>query len=212
MRIPNRIVAIIALLTVLAFPAALRAQDPSPQRPIPKPQTRRAPQKPAAEGAENTDLAATIQTPEEQMRRAVADLAGQINILTTEMRKLRQETRRNADSLQLLLYEERLARVEDKIGAAVDAKAQLDAREQDIQRRSRNIQGELILRGGLRRDEAEAALRAEFQRALDDIHSQQATQQQRQNDLQSEASRLRSRIEALRKRLEPNEEQPEKQF
>ena len=136
------------------------------------------------------------------MRRAITNLSTQIGLLTDEMRKLRRETERNSGMMELLLNEDRLAKVEDKIQDANNNKAQLDAREQDIQRRMRNIQGELLLRGGLRRDEAETAIRSELQRSLDDIRGQQAANQQRVAELNEQAGRLRSRVEALRKKLE----------
>jgi len=135
------------------------------------------------------------------MRRAITNLSAQIGLLTDEMRRLRRETERNSGMMELLLNEDRLAKVEDKIQDTVNNKAQLDAREQDIQRRMRNIQGELILRGGLRRDEAEAAIRSELQRALEDIRTQQVANQQRVAELNEQAARLRARVETLRKKL-----------
>jgi hypothetical protein len=103
-----------------------------------------------------------------------------------------------------LLNEERLAKIEDKMDDAINYKAQLDNQEADIQRRTRNIQQELVLRGGpvLRRDEAEAALRQDFQRALENIRTQQTANQTRIADLQAQADRLKARIEALRKKSE----------
>jgi hypothetical protein len=143
-----------------------------------------------------------IQEPEDQMRRAIANLSTQIGLLADEMRKLRRDTERNSGMMELLLNEDRLAKVEDKIQDATNNKAQLDAREQDIQRRTRNIQGELLTRGGLRRDEAEAAIRLELQRALEDVRTQQLASQQRVAELNEQAARLRARVEALRKKVE----------
>lgn len=139
---------------------------------------------------------------DDAMRRAIANLSTQIGLLTDEMRMLRRETQRNSSMMELLLNEDRLAKLEDKIQDAVDHKAQLDAREQEIARRTRNIQGELVLRGGLRRDEAEAAIRADLQRALDDVRSQQTVYQQRIVELNDQATRLRARVETIRKKLE----------
>jgi len=62
------------------------------------------------------------------------------------------------------------------------------------------------LRGGLRRDEAEAAIRAEIQRALDDVHNQQAGYQQRSAELIEHSTRVRARVEALRKKFDSMEE------
>ena len=145
------------------------------------------------------------------MRRAIANLSTQIGLLADEMRKLRRETERNSVTMELLLNEDRLAKVEDKIQEAGSNKAQLDAREQDIQRRMRNIQGELLARGGLRRDEAEAAIRNELQRALEDTRNHQTAQQQSLAELVSQATRLRTRVEILRKKVELEEAKSEKE-
>jgi len=59
-----------------------------------------------------------------------------------------------------------------------------------------------VLRGGLRRDEAEAAIRADLQRALEDAHSQQAAAQQRLAELNDQATRFRARVDTLRKKLD----------
>jgi hypothetical protein len=155
-------------------------------------------------------LTTPVQQPDEEMRRALTNLSTQIGLLTDELQKLRQETERNSGTMELLLNEDRLAKVEDKLQDALNFKAQLDAREQDIQRRMRNIQGELVLRGGIRRDESEAALRAEFQRALDDVRTQQTAQQQRIAELTAQATRLEARVEALRKKLEMEDGKAEK--
>jgi len=143
-----------------------------------------------------------IQEPEDLMRRAITNLSTQIGLLADEMRRLRRETERNSGMMELLLDEDRLAKVEDKIQDANNNKAQLDAREQDVQRRMKNIQGELLLRAGLRREEAEAAIRSELQRAVDDVRSQQIAYQQRIAELNEQAVRLRARVETLRKKLE----------
>jgi chromosome segregation ATPase len=145
------------------------------------------------------------------MRRAIVKLSTQIDSLAAEVKLLRRATERNSQTMELLLYEERLAKVEEKLDAAIDRKAELDAREQDIQRRLRNIQQEVMLRGGLRRDETEAALRAEYQRALDDIKNQQSLYQQRISELQTQVNRLRIQVETLRKKLERVEEKSDQQ-
>jgi predicted nucleic acid-binding Zn-ribbon protein len=140
------------------------------------------------------------------MQRAISSLATQIGLLNDEVRKLSRETGRNSEIMELLLNEDRLSKLEDKIQEAADRKAQLDAREQELVRRSRNIQGELVLRGGLRRDEAEAAIRSDIQRGLDDIHTQQAAYQQRAAELVEQSARVRARVETLRKKFESSEE------
>ncbi len=193
---------LIAITAAIAFSASSVTGEPTKQEPPARPRQTKPPQKPAPEPAEKPVLTTPIQEPEDAMRRAITNLSAQIGLLTDEMRKLRRETERNSGMMELLLNEDRLAKVEDKIQDANNNKAQLDAREQDIQRRLRNIQGELLLRGGLRRDEAEAAIRSEFQRALDDIRTQQAANQQRVAELNEQAARLRARVEALRKKLE----------
>lgn len=114
-------------------------------------------------------------------------------------------------TLELLLYEERLARVEEKIDGALQEKNRLNAREQEIQYRQRNIPQEVARSGVLRRSEAEAMIRADLQKALEDVHNQQGASQQRLADLQFQADRLRQRVELLRQRLERADEKEEKQ-
>lgn len=193
---------LIAITAAIAFSASSVTGEPTKQERPARPRQTKPPQKPAPEPAEQTVLTTPIQEPDDAMRRAISNLSTQIGLLTDEMRKLRRETERNSGTMELLLNEDRLAKVEDKIQDAANNKAQLDAREQDIQRRMRNIQGELLLRGGLRRDEAEAAIRSELQRALDDIRSQQVASQQRVAELNEQAARLRARVETLRKKFE----------
>src|SRR5436853_211460 len=140
------------------------------------------------------------------IQREMQNLAEQIQLLTAEVKRLRRATETNSDTAELLLIEERLGKVEDKIDVQQDKKAALDARELESQTRLRNIQQELLLRGGLRRDETEAAIRAEVQRSRQDIQDQRTTIQQRLNDLQSRASRLRARVEELQKKTEKPQE------
>jgi hypothetical protein len=141
------------------------------------------------------------------MNRALTNLSTQISVLTDELRKLRKETERNAGMMELLLNEDRLSKVEDKIQAAHDIKAQIDAREQDYLRRQKNIPTEVVMRGGLRRDEAEAAIKAELQRGLEDVRNQQIIYQQRIAELNEQATKLRARIERLRKKMEGTDEE-----
>ena len=134
--------------------------------------------------------------------RAILTLSQQITALTKEVKKMREDAERNSTMLELLLCEERLLRLEERIEQAINNKAQLDARAQDLLHRQRNISQELILRGGnvLRRDEAEAAIRQELQRALDDTRAQQTATQAKIGEMQAQADRLRYRIEALRQK------------
>jgi len=175
----------------------LRSRGPSPT--------------PTADPQDKSMSTSPVQDPDDLMRRAVTNLSTQIGLLTDEMRKLRRETERNSGMMELLLNEDRLSKVEDKIQDANNAKAQLDAREQDIQRRMRNIQGELLLRGGLRREEAEAVIRSELQRGLEDVRGQQVIYQQRIAELNEQATRLRARVESLRKKLETLDLKSEKE-
>ena len=193
---------LIAITAAIAFSSSSVTGEPTKQEPPARPRQTKPSQKPAPEPAEQTVLTTPIQEPDEAMRRAITNLSTQIGLLTDEMRNLRRETERNSGMMELLLNEDRLAKVEDKLQDAANNKAQLDAREQDIQRRLRNIQGELLLRGGLRRDEAEAAIRSELQRALDDVRSHQVAHQHRTAELNEQAARLRARVETLRKKLE----------
>jgi chromosome segregation ATPase len=206
-----RLRLLFSALILIALAVACFAQEPVRQVPAEKSRPSRATQKAPAEQVENPDLITTPVNSDEAMRRAIVNLSTQINELTAEMKMLRRTTERNSQTIELLLYEERLAKVEEKLDAAIERKADLDAREQDIQRRLRNIQQEVMLRGGLRRDEVEAALRAEYQRALEDVKNQQALYQQRIAELQTQVNRLRIRVEALRKKIERADEKSEQQ-
>jgi hypothetical protein len=190
--------SLVAVLAVAFFVMPCAAQEQKKQDPRP---AQKNPQ-----SQEVVEPEKQQPTTEEAMRLAISGLANQVGLLTSELRKLRQENERNSNLLELLLYEERLARLEEKIQDAIEYKNQLDAREQEFQRRLRNIQAEVALRGALRRDEAEAAVRAELQRALEETRAQQTTYQQRISDIQSQADRLRKRIEMIRKKIEPPEE------
>jgi chromosome segregation ATPase len=192
----------VAIIAAIGLSASSGAQALSKQDAPPRPRQTKQSQKPGPEPLEKPVSTTPIQEPEDAMRRAITDLSTQIGLLTGEMRKLRRETERNSGTMELLLTEDRLSKLEDKIQETADRKAQLDAREQEINRRTRNIPNELMLRGGLRRDEAEAAIRGELQRSLDDVHSQQAIAQQRLGELNEQAARFRARVEALRKKLE----------
>jgi hypothetical protein len=211
-KLTNLITTISLIITtalIMALAPVCRAQQPR-QDQVSKPRATRPAQKASADADEKI-VAEPQLTDSEMMRRTLGELSAQVGQLTAELRKLRRDNERNTDAMQLLLYEERLAKVEEKAQDAVDYKIQLDAREADLQRRLANIQQEVILRGGLRRDEAEKAIRAEFQRALDDIHTQQSNYQQRIAELQAQAVRLRARVEALRKKVERTEEQQQQQ-
>jgi chromosome segregation ATPase len=191
------------------FVATSQAQDLNKQTTKPVRQT------PKVVGPEKVEPEVVQETSEELLRKAITTLTEQVDKLTAEVKKMRQDSERNSTLLELSLLEERLTRIEDKLDAATSTKANLEAQDIDIQRRQRNVQQELILRGGaLRREEAEAALRQEFQRTLDSIRSQQSALQTRISDLQSQADRLRFRIETLRKKAErlelKNESQQDK--
>jgi chromosome segregation ATPase len=195
----------LSFVFVLALANPNLAQEPSNRAPSVKPQAARAAQN------DPTDKQERLASAGEEMRQAITQLTAEVISLGSEVQRLRKVTERNSATMELLLNEERLSKMEDKIRDATDRKAQLDAREQEIQRRMRNITGELIGRGALRRDEAETAIKAELQRALDDVHGQQTSYQQRITDLNTEAERLRARVEALRKKVDQVESKSENQ-
>ena len=197
----KRLFLIATLLVTVAFVCTVAdAQDP----PKPQPRPRPTQQQPKVTVEEKTEPEIVQETNEQILRRALDNLSDQVGKLTLEVQRMRQETERNSTMMELLLNEERLTKIEDKMDDAINNKAQLDNQEADIQRRTRNIQQELVLRAGpvLRRDEAEAALRQDFQRALENIRSQQTANQTRIADLQAQADRLKAKIEALRKKAE----------
>jgi chromosome segregation ATPase len=197
----RRLIAIFLLVTATTLTSvASPAQEPT-TTPV-KPRPSRPAQKPDVEPSPKTVAPVEAPPAEEQMRRAFSNLSAQIDSLNAEIKLLRRATERNSLAIELLLSEERLAKLEDKLDQAMQHKAEQDAREADLLRRQKNIQQEVTMRGFLRRDEGEALLRAEYQRALDDTHNQQQQLQQRIGELQTQVTQLRARVDTLRRRLE----------
>ena len=186
------------------------AQQPSVQDPQGRPRQTKPSQKPASESAEKPEQPVQTEPPDEAMRRALNRLSTQIGLLAEELVKLRAETERGSAILELLLNEDRLTKLDEKIQQANDRKAGLEARDQELQRRLRNVQAEAALRGGLRREEAEAAVRSELQRALEDTRAQHASNQQRISELSESSARLRARVEALRKIVDQTDDKTDK--
>ena len=201
-----RLITILFILSITASVAGQAFAQELPKQE--RPRTSRPAQRPAQETTEKPESEPVLETTEEVLRKTLTGLSDQMGTLTTEVKKLRLEMERSSLTLELLLNEERLARVEEKIEDASDSKFQLDLREQELQRRLRTVPQEVLLRGGLRREEAENALRADIQRAIEDVRNQQSAQQQRVSELQAQATRLRQRVESLRQRLEPAEGKP----
>jgi hypothetical protein len=194
----NRLLSIILMVAFLCI-TTTHAQDLPRQEQKPKP-TR---QNPKAADTEKIVPEVVQESSDELLRRTITNLSEQIDKLTVEVKKMRQDAERTSTVMELLLLEERLTRIEDKLDSAMNTKANLDAQETDIQRRQRNISQELMLRGGaLRREDAEAAIKQEFQRTLESIRAQQSVLQTRIADLQAQADRLRFRIETLRRKVE----------
>jgi predicted nucleic acid-binding Zn-ribbon protein len=145
---------------------------------------------------------------QKELKQAIDDLTEQVKTLTAEVKKLRRANERDSAALELLLSEERLSRLEERLTEAQERKAQLESREQELQYRMRNIQQELLLRGGLRREDSEAAIRNDLQRAMEDVRKQQSVLQNRISDLQSQYDRLRRRVDELVKKQPAAEEKP----
>lgn len=203
-----RAIFLSVIITTLLSVAGL-AQEPTPSQGKPRPA--RPAQKPEVEALPKTDAPTEAPAFEEQMRRTFNSLTAEIDSLNAEIKLLRRATERNSLAIELLLSEDRLAKAEDKLDQATQRKVELDGREADLLRRQKNIQQEVTLRGFLRRDEGEAALRTEYQRALDDTHTQQQQVQQRIADLQAQVTQLRARTDTLRRRLERLEERNDSQ-
>lgn len=208
MIVPSRLAATHFTLIMLLMhfqPALAQELGQSPTS-----QTTPAPQKEPQRG--QTERQETQPDPEQEIYQAIRHLTGEINLLGAEVQRLRKVTERNAQTLELLLNEERLSKVEDKIQALTDQRSQLDAREQEIQRRMRNIPAEMLVRGSttLKREEIEAAIKADLQRALDDVRNQQSGSQTRLAELTGQAERLRLRITMLRERVDQTDSKSEK--
>ena len=189
---------LLSLIVTITLAASSAAQEPATNKPRPP----RTAQKPELEPSPKPEAVAEAPSAEEQMRQTISNLTSQIDALNAEIKLLRRSTERNSLALESLLSEERLAKLEDKLDQATQRKIELDAREADIQRRQKNISQEVTARGFLRRDEGEALLRTEFQRALDDTRNQQQQIQQRIAELQAQVTQARARVETLRRRLD----------
>ena len=188
---------LLSLVVTVLLAGVSAAQEPTPSKPRP-----RTVQKPELEPSPKPEAVVEAPSTEELMRQTISNLSTQIDALNAEVRLLRRSNERNSLALESLLSEERLAKLEDKLDQATQRKIELDMREADIQRRQRNISQEVTARGFLRRDEGEALLRTEFQRALDETHNQQQQAQQRIADLQAQVTQSRARVETLRRRLD----------
>lgn len=199
----------LSVIVITIISAASSAQEPA--TPQSKPRPARPAQKPGVEALPKADAPTEAPAFEEQMRRTLNSLTTEIDSLNAEIKLLRRATERNSLAIELLLSEDRLGKAEDKLDQATQRKVELDGREADLLRRQKNIQQEVTLRGFLRRDEGEAALRTEYQRALDDTHTQQQQVQQRIADLQAQVTQLRARTDTLRRRLERLEERNDSQ-
>jgi chromosome segregation ATPase len=194
----------LAAIMAIALSSLVIAQGPPKQEPkvqTVRPGQSEADAKSTQGGEPEADAAA--------LSRAIHALSDQVQLLTAELRKLRRDNERNSQMLELLLCEQKLNWFEDKILNLQERKAQLAAREQEIQYRLKNIQQEMVMRGLLRREEVEAAARADLQRALDDVRNQQALVQQQLAKAEVEAEQLRQRITALRNKLKLAEEKNE---
>ncbi|HXG66766.1 MAG TPA: hypothetical protein VNO70_16815, partial [Blastocatellia bacterium] len=112
----SRLIA--GMLMMLALVRGGGAQERQAQEPGAKARPARPNQQPVSEPAESADPQREMETQEEALRRALAELSQQMSLLASEMKKLRQESERTSMTLELLLYEERLARVEEKIDDA----------------------------------------------------------------------------------------------
>src|SRR5262245_42362908 len=110
-RLKNRLILAAMCLSILN--ATIYAQV-NEQSSTPKAATAQIEKSDTDRGANEAELA---------MRLALTDLANQMAILTDEVKRLRQQTSRNAAIMELLLSEERLARIEDKIQDQSDRKA-----------------------------------------------------------------------------------------
>src|SRR5687767_9381510 len=133
----NRQNPLLSILFVAAFSgvATTQAQDLVRQETKSKP----AAQNQRAANIEKIVPEVAQETSDELFRRTITNLSEQIDKLTVEVKKMRQDAERTSTVMELLLLEERLTRIEDKLDSAMLTKANLDAQETDIQRRQRNL-------------------------------------------------------------------------
>src|ERR1044072_4082435 len=108
------ITAFFAMMLAIALATDGSAQQPPAQAPAEKSRPVRQTQKAPVETQDKTDAELAAQSSDEARRRAITSLSTQINTLNGEVKLLRKATERNSMTIELLLYEERLAKVEEK--------------------------------------------------------------------------------------------------
>jgi len=197
---------VIALaIALISGPAAVSAGAQESGKPAPREKAQPTSEtKPPASPVVEQEQA--VEGSEEALRRAISGLTEQVGELKLEVRRLRQESERSSTTLELMLYEERLTKAEANLERETQALSQLDARIQDIQRRIDNVPQEVLARGILRRVEGEKALRAEYQRLLEQSMEEKDPQQQKALEAQARVEGLRQRVQTLNEKLAAAEE------
>jgi chromosome segregation ATPase len=186
-RFPRSLLVAALVALTLGSVSAVSAQDPDGR---PKAGD-------AAPASETVKAQATAADP-------VKALSDQVRELSAEIRNLRRTIERNDQRIELLLSEEKLARVEDGIAVSQQRAADLDAADQTLQYRENHVNDEVVLRGGLDREATEEAVRADIQQRSQEVEAGRAANQKRMSSLEAEASRLRNHIADLHRALNPD--------
>jgi hypothetical protein len=162
---------------------------------------------PPARGAQRPRTTAPTGAPEKaqsevlELRRAVEALSAQIELLRKDLARRDVSDAATVDRIQLLILDERAARLEGEIADVQRRVQAAQAREADAKRRMENIDTELILYGGLNRDDSERAIRASLTRQVQEAQREQRALLQEQAGLEQDLAEARREAVALRARL-----------
>jgi len=185
-RFHNRFALALTMVLMFGFTVSASAQEPEG-----RPAQSEAPP-PAGENAKPFP---------ETSSDLIKALAQQVRDLTIEVGRLRRTLERNDLSMELLLSEEKLARLEDNISACKQRGAELDASERVLNYRQDHVNDEVVLSARLDRQEAEAAVRADIEQRFQAVHDGRAANQQRMASLELEASKVRKHIQELQRAI-----------
>jgi hypothetical protein len=181
------------IATGMALVAALAlfpAQGASRTRSAQKPKV----EAPAAAGEQKTPEVV-------ELRKAVEALTAQIDRLRADIARREAADAATVDRLQVLLLDERAARLKREIADMRRLVQVAQNREDDLERRLENIDTELIVYGGLNRQDSERAIRASLTRQIQEEQREQQALLREQAALERELAATEREAAAVRARL-----------
>ena len=107
-----------------------------------------------------------------ELRKTVETLTEQVKLLRSDLAAREEADAETLDSMRLLLVEERIARLKSELEDARARRRNGQARVDEFTERLRNIGPDMIMAGGIDREESERAVRAALGRALADAQNE----------------------------------------